>query len=211
MYQIIYADPPWRFKNWSANELAIRGEKWARRHGRSPYPVMDLADICALPVADLTAKDCILFLWATYPKLPEALQVMAAWGFTYKTVAFTWVKNNPSGIGFHFGLGYWTRQNPEIILLGTRGHPKRIDRTIPNLVIYPRHNHSAKPPEVARRIVALMGDLPRIELFARSSVPGWDSWGNEVECSPGTIVVLGNPHLAEATQVSEEITDGCKN
>lgn len=88
-------------------ELAKRGEKWARKNGRSPYPVMATPDIAALPVADLAAKDCALFLWATYPKLKDAFEVMEGWGFEYKTVAFTWVKVNPSGVGFHFGLGYW--------------------------------------------------------------------------------------------------------
>lgn len=179
-FSIIYADPPWRFRNWSMSELAKRGEQWARRNGRSPYDVMDLTDICALPVADLAARDCVLFLWATYPKLPDALQVINAWGFGYKTVAFTWVKNNPSGIGFHFGLGYWTRQNPEICLLATRGKPKRIDNRVPNLIIYPRGEHSRKPDEVRGRIVKLMGDLPRIELFARQRVAGWAAWGNQV-------------------------------
>lgn len=192
-YKYIYADCPWRFKNWSMKELVNRGEKWARKNGRSPYPVMKTEDIAAMPVIDLTAKDCVLFLWATYPKLPDALQVMAGWGFEFKTVAFTWTKLNPSGVGFHFGLGYWTRQNPELVLLGTRGKPKRIDNTIPNLVIHPRGEHSRKPDEVARRVVALMGDLPRIELFARRRMDGWDAWGNEVECSPEAIRVLGEP------------------
>jgi N6-adenosine-specific RNA methylase IME4 len=178
-YSIIYADPPWRFKNWSMKEFSERGEKWARRNGRSPYDVMDLADICALPVADLAAKDAVLFCWATYPKLNEALQVIDAWGFEFKTVAFTWVKLNPSGVGFHFGLGYWTRQNPEICLLATRGKPKRIDNCVPNLVIAPRGEHSKKPDEVRHRIVKLVGDLPRVELFARQRVEGWDIWGNQ--------------------------------
>jgi len=180
-YSIIYADPPWRFANWSIGELAKRGEKWARRNGRSPYDVMNDADICALPVNDLAARDCVLFLWATYPKLESALKVAAAWGFTYKTVAFTWVKLNPSGVGFHFGLGYWTRGNPEICLLATKGHPKRVDNCVPNLVISERRDHSRKPDEIRGRIVRLVGDLPRVELFARSATPGWDVWGNEVE------------------------------
>ncbi len=180
-FNIIYADPPWRFRNWSISELAKRGEKWARRNGRSPYDVMDLSDICALPVATIAAKDCILFCWATYPKLPDALEVIKAWGFEYKTVAFTWVKLNPLGVGFHFGLGYWTRQNPEICLLATRGKPKRIDNRVPNLIIYPRGEHSRKPDEVKERIVRLVGDLPRAELFARRHTIGWSSWGNQIE------------------------------
>lgn len=180
-YNIIYADPPWRFKNWSMKELAVRGEKWARRYGRSPYDVMDIKDICALPVGDLAAKDCILFLWATYPKLREAFEVIDAWGFKYKTVAFTWVKLNPSGLGFHFGLGYWSRGNPELCLLATKGHPKRLSKSVPNLTITPRRDHSRKPDEVRKKIIELVGDLPRIELFARDTTEGWSVWGNEVE------------------------------
>jgi site-specific DNA-methyltransferase (adenine-specific) len=162
-------------------ELSERGEKWARRNGRSPYDVMDLQDICALPVADLAARDSILFLWTTYPKLPDALKVIEAWGFTFKTVAFTWVKLNPKGKGFHFGLGYWTRGNPELCLLATRGKPKRINNSVKNLIISPRRDHSRKPDEVREQIVQLVGDLPRIELFARHRIEGWDAWGNEIE------------------------------
>ena len=193
-YNIIYADPPWRFKNWSMAELAKRGEKWARRNGRSPYNVMDQADICAMPVESLAAKDCVLFMWATYPKLPEALEVISAWGFTYKTVAFTWTKLNPSGRGYHFGLGYWTRGNPEICMLATRGKPKRVNNSVANLLIWPRGKHSKKPDETRTRIVKLMGNLPRVELFARQTAPGWDSWGNEVKSDNNTIEVLGDPH-----------------
>jgi len=179
-FNIILADCPWRYANWSMKELAQRGEKWARRNGRSPYDVMTTEDICKMPVReDLAAKDCILFCWATYPKLPDALEVIKAWGFTYKTVAFTWVKNNPSGVGFHFGLGFWTRQNPEICLLATRGKPKRIDNRVPNLIIYPRGEHSRKPDEIRERIVRLVGDLPRVELFARQRTPGWSVWGDQ--------------------------------
>ena len=193
-YSIILADCPWRYANWSMSELAQRGEKWARRNGRSPYDVMMTSDICALPVADLAAKDCILFCWATYPKLPDALEVIKAWGFTYKTVAFTWVKNNPSGVGFHFGLGFWTRQNPEICLLATRGKPKRIDNRVPNLIIYPRGEHSRKPDEIRERIVRLVGDVRRIELFARQRTPGWDIWGDQAP--QGSDIILTGPVLS---------------
>lgn len=179
-YGIVLADPPWRFKNWSMNELAKRGEKWARRNGRSPYNVMDTEQICRLPIEDIAAKDCVLFLWATFPKLEDAFMVMRAWGFKYKTVAFTWVKQNPKGVGFKFGLGYWTRGNPEIVLLGTRGRPKRVDNCVANLTISPVREHSRKPDEVREKIVQLMGDLPRIELFATSRLQGWDAVGKEL-------------------------------
>jgi len=179
-YQIIYADPPWRFKNWSMAELAKRGEKWARRNGRSPYNVMDNDDIYKMPIADLADKNCILFLWATYPKLQEAIETVKSWGFTYKTVAFTWVKKNRKSEGFHFGLGYWTRGNPEICLLATRGKPKRVNNSVPNLTIERLRGHSRKPDIVRDKIVSLVGDLPRIELFARERANNWDAWGDEV-------------------------------
>jgi site-specific DNA-methyltransferase (adenine-specific) len=114
--------------------------------------------------------------------MPDAMAVIAAWGFTYKTCAFLWAKENPGGFGFHMGLGSWSRANTEPCLLATRGHPKRIRADVRQLLISPRGRHSAKPPEVRKRIVQLMGDLPRVELFAREKADGWDAWGNEVEC-----------------------------
>ena len=180
-YQIIYADPPWRFKNWSMSELAKRGEKWARKNGRSPYDVMNNEDIYKLPIKNLADKNCILFLWATYPKLQEALETVEAWGFEYKTVAFTWVKQNKVSDGFHFGLGYWTRGNPELCLLATKGKIKRISKFVANLQISHLRGHSQKPDIIREKIIELVGGLPRIELFARQKIEGWDVWGNEVE------------------------------
>jgi N6-adenosine-specific RNA methylase IME4 len=185
-YRVLLADPPWRFKNWSMAEMAKHGEKWARRNGRSPYVVMTTGDICKMPIGELGAKDSVMLLWGTYPKWDDARAVMAAWGYEYKTIAFTWVKQNPSGVGWHFGLGYHTRQNPEVVLLGTRGKGiKRCDNTVANLVIWPRGEHSAKPPIVRGRIERLYGDVPRLELFARERVPDWAAWGNEIEPDPG--------------------------
>lgn len=179
-FNIIYADPPWRFKNWSMDEMAKRGEKWARRNGRSPYDVMDTAAICAMPVADYAAKNSVLLMWATYPKLEDALAVVKAWEFEYKTVAFTWVKQNPSGMGFKVGLGYHTRGNAEICLLATRGYGlRRVDKSVMQLVIAPVGEHSQKPDEVRDRIKRLYGDVPRLELFARQRRPGFSIWGNQ--------------------------------
>lgn len=186
-FALAYADPCWRFANWSIGEMAKYGEKWARANGRSPYPVMTTEDICALPVADIMAKDSVMLMWATYPKLQDGLQVMKAWGYDFKTVAFTWIKLNPSGVGWHFGMGFHTRGNAEIILLGTRGKGlKRMDNAIANLLIYPRGGHSAKPPVVRDKIERLYGNVNRVELFARERVKNWSCWGNEVEPSPGT-------------------------
>ncbi len=186
-YKIILADPPWRFRNWSMDELTKYGEKWAKKMGRSPYPVMTTEDICKLPIRSITDKNAICLMWATSPKMKEAFLVMEKWGFEFKTIAFTWVKLNPSGQGFHTGLGYHTRQNAEFVLLGTKGKGvKRVSKKVHSLILYPRGIHSKKPP-IYDRIEALYGkQLPRVELFARNKQNGWDSWGNEIEPSEGT-------------------------
>ena len=134
-----------------------------------------------MPVADLAAPDSALFLWATFPQLPEALRLIEAWGFTYKSVAFVWLKKNKKADSWFYGLGFWTRGNAEICLLATKGHPKRQAADIHQFIISPIQEHSRKPEEAREKIVALMGDVPRVELFARQSPPGWDVWGNEVE------------------------------
>lgn len=134
-------------------------------------------------------------MWATYPMMKEALKVIEAWGFTYKSIAFQWVKQNRSGKGYFFGLGRWTQGNTEPCLLAVKGKPKRISASVGQLVFSPLRRHSQKPDEVRDRIVELMGDLPRIELFARETAPGWDSWGNEV------------PHK----NIGKEETDGQNN
>ena len=171
-YSIIYADPPWRYE-------MKKGQGVAENH----YSTMGIEEICSLPVQEICEKDCALFLWVTFPQLPEAFRVIKAWGFRYKTVAFVWIKLNRSGNGYFFGLGYWTRGNAEICLLAVRGKPKRISRKVFQLIFSPLQEHSKKPAEARERIVELMGDLPRIELFARQRSPGWDAWGNEVESS----------------------------
>ena len=124
-------------------------------------------------------------MWATFPMLREALDVIEAWGFSYKTVAFNWVKQNRNGTGIFMGLGNWTRSNSEICLLATKGHPKRQAADIHQFIISPIEAHSKKPDETRDKIVALMGDRPRVELFARQTPPGWDVWGNEVEPTAG--------------------------
>lgn len=169
-YKIIYADPPWRYSAKNVHGAA-------ERH----YPTMSIDELCALPVADLTAKDSVLFMWVTFPQLPEALRLIKAWGFAYKSVAFVWLKKNRKADSWFYGLGFWTRGNAEICLLATKGHPKRQAADIHQLVISPIEEHSKKPDAVRDKIVALMGDLPRVELFARQNAPGWDAWGNQVD------------------------------
>ncbi|MBU5432872.1 DNA methyltransferase [Intestinimonas sp. MSJ-38] len=169
-YPIIYADPPWRYS-------AKKVQGAAENH----YPTMSIEELCALPVAGLAAKDSALFMWATFPQLPEALRLIRAWGFTYKSVAFVWLKKNKKADSWFYGLGFWTRANAEVCLLATKGHPKRQAADIHQFIISPIEAHSKKPDETRDKIVALMGDLPRVELFARQTSPGWDVWGNEVE------------------------------
>ena len=130
---------------------------------------------------DLSLIHISLFLWATFPQLPEALRLIEAWGFRYKSVAFVWLKKNKKADSWFYGLGFWTRGNAEICLLATKGHPKRKAANIHQFIISPIEAHSKKPDEAREKIVALMGDLPRVELFARQSPPGWEVWGNEVE------------------------------
>jgi len=144
---------------------------------------MAVSDICALAVAEIAANDCALFLWVTFPNLPEAFKVIQAWGFTYKTVAFVWVKRNKKSPGWFWGLGYWTRANAEICLLATKGKPQHFSHAVHQVIDTPIEEHSKKPQEARNRIIELAGDLPRIELFAREQTPGWDVWGNEVESS----------------------------
>lgn len=170
-YKVIYADPPWTFKCYSQ-----KGE------GRAPqkhYECMTKGDIQALPVQEIADEDCVLFLWVTFPCLEEGLELIKRWGFKYKTCAFSWAKKNKKSEGYFTGLGYWTRANVELCLLATKGNPKRISKAVKQLVVSPLRDHSRKPDEVRERIVELMGDVPRIELFARGQYDGWDVWGNE--------------------------------
>ena len=148
--------------------------------GGITYPTMSLEEIKSMDIESISEKDTALFMWATMPLLGEALEVIQAWGFRYTTCAFTWVKLNPKGEGIYSGLGHWTNGNAELCLFAKRGKPKRVTKNVKQIVMSPRGRHSAKPTEVRSRIVDLIGDLPRIELFARETAEGWDAWGNEI-------------------------------
>jgi N6-adenosine-specific RNA methylase IME4 len=171
-YKIIYADPPWAY----SDKLLF-----SKQGASSNYSVQSKEWIDNLPVSTIADDDCALFLWVTMPKLNECWELISKWGFTYKTVAFTWIKKNKSGKGIFLGLGRWTRGNAEVCLLAVKGKPKRIDASVRQVVMTRLEYHSKKPDIVRNRIVKLMGNLPRIELFARRSAPGWDAWGNEVD------------------------------
>ena len=174
-YPIIYADPPWSYRD--------KRDKHPRMCGGASvhYETMTTPEICALPVESIAADDAMLFCWATFPNLPEAFRVMDAWGFTYKTVGFTWVKTNKNNGKPFFGIGHYTKSNAEVCLLAIRGRPKVVSNYVSSVIISPREDHSKKPDEARDRIAQLCGDVPRIELFARKRVPKWDCWGFGVE------------------------------
>lgn len=170
-YEVIYADPPWGYSDKSKH----RGG--AERH----YKTMSELDIRKLPVHELAADNSTLFMWVTFPFLQVGLSVMEDWGFKYKTIGFNWVKMNKKSPTPFWGMGHWTRSNSELCLIGVRGKPKRVDAGVHSVVMEPIQKHSKKPDIVRDNIVRLMGDVPRIELFARDTYDGWDAWGNEVE------------------------------
>ena len=171
-YGVIYADPPWSFKTYS--------DKGKDRSPEKHYPVLNLGDIISLPVSRIAKDNAVLLMWVVDPLLDQEFKVIDAWGFTYKTVGFTWAKTNKNTMGFFTGLGYWTRGNPEMCLLATKGKPKRFSKAVKQLVISERREHSRKPDRIRNDIVELCGDVSRIELFARQKVEGWDSYGNEI-------------------------------
>ena len=183
-YNIIYADPPWSYED-KANA--------GKRGAGHKYPTQSQEWICNLPVKELSAEDCILFLWVTMPHLNKVMEVIEAWGFTYKTCGFNWVKTNKGFptqqtsflpqdiIATFWGMGSWTRANSELCLLATKGKPQRVSSSVQQVVLENIREHSRKPDCVRDRIVELCGDLPRIELFAREKIVGWDVWGNETD------------------------------
>lgn len=172
-YQIIYADPPWSFKTYS--------DKGKGRSAERHYSTMEKAAIQQLPIKSIAAENSILLLWVTAPCLIEGIELITAWGFTYKTIAFTWVKQNKKSDGIFTGMGYYTRSNAEYCLLATRGKVlERKSHKVSSVVLSHIERHSQKPKEVRERIEELFGDIPRIELFARQYANGWDCWGNEV-------------------------------
>lgn len=163
-YPVLYADPPWQYEHVKTDNRSLDNQ----------YPTMALDEICALPVADAVTPDAILFLWATSPKLAEAMRVLNAWGFTYRT-SMVWVKDQ-------IGMGYYARQQHEFLLIATKGEPPvPLPEARPASVVNaPRTAHSAKPPIFAELIERMYPDLPKAELFAREARAGWWAWGNQV-------------------------------
>ena len=162
-YSLVLADPPWQYDFAESSTREIENQ----------YPTLPVDQICALPLQDLFADDCLLFLWATSPKLREAFQVMAAWDFEYVTNA-VWVKDK-------FGMGYYFRQQHELLLVGRKGNPPLSlpETRVSSVFEAPRTGHSEKPEDVHLALEAMYPKLPKLELFARSKREGWEVWGNE--------------------------------
>lgn len=171
MYDLIYADPPWKFKTYSDKGM-----------DRSPtYDLMNIEDIKNMGVENITAKDALLFIWVTHPFLPFVFDVINAWGFTYSTVGFTWIKTNKVQTNTVFiGQGYYTRSNPELCLIAKKGNGLTVlDRSISSVHVSPVREHSRKPKEIREKIELLVHSNNKLELFARESSPGWFTYGNE--------------------------------
>ena len=171
-YGVILADPPWSFKVWDK-------DTGNGRSAESHYSTMTTDDIKSL--APPCAANCALFMWGVWPSLPDAFDVIDAWGFTYKTIAWTWAKLTRSSMGFHTGMGYYTRANTEPCLLAVRGNMPVAVHDVLSLIVSPVREHSRKPDEQYGKIERLYPDVPKLELFARRPRDGWDVWGNEVE------------------------------
>tara|TARA_R110002012_G_scaffold132428_1_gene285318 strand:+ start:13 stop:558 length:546 start_codon:yes stop_codon:yes gene_type:complete len=171
-YNIIYADPPWEYKESGSGSRVVS----------SHYPTMNIEDIKNLPVKNICYDKSILFLWVTFPRLEQGLDVIKSWGFNYYGLGFDWIKTSKND-KLSWGMGYYTRQNTEICLIGVKKKPNRFKPLVRNelsAVIHQRLTHSKKPNIFREKIVNVIGDLPRIELFARQQTKGWDVWGNEV-------------------------------
>lgn len=226
-FQFLLADPPWHY-----SDKAAAGDRGAA----FKYPVMTVDDICALDVQAHMAPESACFMWATAPCMPEALRVMAAWGYTYSTIAFVWVKTRSvrtvearrivrgalptmearadrivgemqtAGLiasKLHIGMGQSTRANAEFVLLGLRGTMGRVDAGVRQIVMAPLGAHSSKPPEVRDRIVQLLGDRPRLELFARDRAPNWSVWGNQAPGGCDVEITSGDNRARPATPTDE--------
>jgi site-specific DNA-methyltransferase (adenine-specific) len=173
-FKVIYADPPWQYRN-NNHTTMFRGT--ARHH----YTTCAVKDIASWDVSRIAEDDSLLFMWATFPKLPEALQVIEGWGFKFITAPFVWAKTYKNGTPF-CGVGFWTRSGAEVVLLGKKGKGvPRQSKAVRQLFHHPVTKHSAKPPGIRDKITELVGDIqPRIELFARGDAPeGWCFTGLE--------------------------------
>lgn len=177
-YKVILCDPPWAFEHYTASGQ----NKAPQKH----YACLSSDALRALPVRDLAADNCALVMWTCAPFLPAAIDLLAAWGFAFKS-AGAWAKQSSTGQKWAFGTGYCYRSAAEFWLLGTRGAPNQKVRNVRNLIVAPVREHSRKPDQM-RADCERLWDGPRVELFAREAAPGWDRWGNETEKFSGELV-----------------------
>jgi N6-adenosine-specific RNA methylase IME4 len=179
-YGVVIADPPWPYQNFSERKQGAAAAE---------YDSMTIDQLCAMPVADLTLQDSILFLWGTWPKLPEAVKLLQAWGFDYVT-GFPWVKLTKKGNGVDYGVGFWVRGCSEYVLIGRRGNvsPPRLEGFLG--LLSPNLKHSRKPQDLYHIAETLPG--PYLEIFSRRSRRGWDSYGNEVMDMSSGLIIQGS-------------------
>lgn len=176
-YNVIYADPPWKYCDVHT---------WHKMGGgvAQHYKTMDVVEIENMSdtIKNIAAADCLLFMWVTFPNLKEGLRIIDSWGFTYKTLGFSWIKLNKKNKKPFFGIGFYTKSNCEVCLIGIKGKPSKLIKSnrVSSCIISERMEHSKKPDEVRTRITELVGQVPKIELFARQEVENWDCWGDEV-------------------------------
>lgn len=171
-FKIILTDCPWSYNDPKGNDPAMGGIQ---------YNIMSNQELADLPINEIADKDCLLFFWITMLKLQEAFPIIEAWGFTYTTCAFNWIKTNPKSGGIYSGLGHWVNGNAELCLLAKKGHPKRFEKNVKQIQMHPRGRHSAKPLVIKDEIVRVAGDLERLEMFAREQTPGWNAIGYDID------------------------------
>jgi N6-adenosine-specific RNA methylase IME4 len=172
-YPVGYIDPPWSYSNKGCGGSGTSG-------AHLQYPLMTLQQLKQLPVGEVLGADACLFMWVTMPLLEQSFELFRAWGVPYKTCAFTWIKLNKRVPTLFWGMGFWTRSNAELCLMGVRGKPERASARVHSVIQSPIEGHSRKPAECRARIDTLCGpDLPKLEIFARGEPGGvWDAYGN---------------------------------
>lgn len=176
-YKLIYSDPAWQYNDKRTGGSYKSG---SAQH----YTVTSIQDMMNLPINEISDDNCLLAMWHVAPMPQEALDLVKAWGFTLKTMkGFTWHKLTKNGLS-HFGMGHYTRANTEDCLIAIKGKPVIESHSVRQFIEAKRGDHSEKPSQVRDRLVQLCGDVPRVELFARQRVEGWDSWGNEIKSDP---------------------------
>lgn len=179
-YKVIYADPPWDYKDKRDKHIRICGG------ATSHYPTMTIKELKAKApeVKNISDDDCIIFMWVTFPILKEGLELIEEWGFKYKTLGFSWIKLNKKNKKPFFGIGHYTKSNCEVCLIGIKGRPQIESDEVSSVLLSVKRQHSRKPDEVYERIEKLMGNVPMIELFARQKRRGWGTYGNETTKRP---------------------------